>query len=149
MKTILLSLMFALTISGCATADDSQMPLFQTYAKYTALVDKDNVLTIAGSYFSPSLLGEDYKNNPGATSQLLFHQLMAEKVNHRELVIGQHGCLSINGYDEGKEPLTFSLAYIQLDDAWFIAQIHVVFLENESDFPDVATCPDAYSLDPV
>jgi len=131
-------------IAGCATTHTASPVLFQEYSKYNESTNKNNIKEVANIYFSQSLLGENYKTNPDATGQLLFKNYMVAVVNHHEQVNSKNGCLIINGYDEEKAPLIFSLKYILNNGHWLIDEIHVVFIESENDFSKKAKCPESY-----
>jgi len=144
MKNILISLLTILFIASCATTYRAPPVLFQTYSQYNESTDVNNIKEVANIYFSQSLLGKNYVTNPDATSQLLFKDYMIAIANHYEQVNSQNGCLTINGYDEEKAPLIFSLKYILNNGRWLIDKIHVVFIESKNDFSKEAKCPESY-----
>ncbi len=144
MKNTLISIATILLVASCATTNRTPPILFQTYSQYKESTNEKNIKKLATIYFSQSLLGENYLTNPDATSQFLFKNYMTSTVNHYEKLNSQNGCLTINGYDEEKAPLIFSLKYIFKDGHWLIDKIHVVFIENINNFSKEAKCPEAY-----
>ena len=145
MKNTLISFITILFIASCATTYRAPPVLFQTYSQYKESTNENNINEVANIYFSQSLLGEDYLTNLDATSQLLFKDYMITTDNHYEQVNSQNGCLTINGYDEEKAPLIFSLKYILNNGHWLIDKIHVVFIESKNDFSKEAKCPESYT----
>jgi len=143
MKSVLSSLFFALLITSCATVHNSYV-LYRAYSQYENGANKNNIIEVASNFFSPSLLGKNYQANPNATSQLLFKNYMVSTDSHHEKNNELEGCLTINGYDEEKFPLIFSLKYISSKGNWLIDNIHVVFVESEKDFSISAKCPSEY-----
>lgn len=144
MKNMLLGFIAFLIIAGCATTNNSPSVLFQAYSQYKESANKNNINKVATKYFSQSLLGESYLTNPDATSQLLFKNYMVTTDGYYEKVNALNGCLTINGYDEEKAPLIFSLKYILNNGDWLISEIHVVFIESANDFSKDAKCPSEY-----
>ena len=143
MKIIIASILFSLLITSCATVHNSSV-LYREYSQYQEVANKNNIVEMAENFFSPNLLGTNYQTNPDAVNQLLFKNYMANISSHHEKVDEIESCLTINGYDEERFPLIFSLKYILLNGHWLIDNIHVVFVENESDFSNNAKCPSQY-----
>ncbi len=135
----------ALLISGCTTTTNNNSVLQNEYSQYREYANRDNIIEVADDYFTPSLLGDTYKNDPDAARQLLFKDYMASTNSYYEKKTTGAGCLTVNGYDEDNLPLVFSIRYISNDDRWLIDEIHVVFVENEKDFSGSAKCPSEYS----
>lgn len=144
MKNTLISFLTILFIASCASTYRDPPVLFQTYYQYKESTNENNIKEVAKIYFSQSLLGKNYLTNPDATSQLLFKDYMITTANHYEQINYQNGCLTINGYDEEKSPLIFSLKYILNNGHWLIDKIHVVFIESKNDFSKDAKCPESY-----
>lgn len=144
MKNIFLCLIFGLFIISCATRHDASLVLYQEYSRYKNNANKNNIIEVASKFFSPSLLGKNYRTDPDATSQLLFKNHMMAIDSHHEKINAQKGCLTINGYDEEKAPLIFSLKYVLRNNQWLIDKIHVVFIEKAKDFSNKAKCPSEY-----
>lgn len=144
MKNILLFLLISLFLTSCTTFHNSSSVLHQKYLQYENTVNKNNIVEEARNFFSPSLLGNNYQYNPDAVSQFLFKNYMVNTDSSFEEISGQEGCLTINGYDEDRLPLIFSLKYILSNENWLIDNIHVVFVESENDFSNDAKCPTDY-----
>lgn len=150
MKNVCLAVLIFCTLVGCATTGCATpappaspaptQPLYDAYYYYSQNANRDNIIDVASKYFSPTLLGENYKTNPDASSQFLFKNYMQEATNHYEKVNDQSGCLTINGFDADQYPVMFSLGYALIDNTWLIDQIHVVFVKSEKDFVAQAKC---------
>lgn len=144
MKNVLFRLVLALSVTSCANVHNSTPVLYQEFSQYENGANKNNIIEVASTYFSPSLLGKNYQTDPDATSQLLFKNHMVKTHSHHEKIDKQEGCLAINGYDEESSPLTFSLKYVSSNGHWLIDKIHVAFIEDEKDFANSAKCPNEY-----
>jgi hypothetical protein len=131
----------ALSITSCATTHESSSVLYQEFSQYEKRANENNIIEVAGKFFSPALLGENYRTDPDAASQLLFKNYMVTIVDHHEKIDGQEGCLALNGYGEEKSPLIFSLKYVSSNGHWLIDKIHVAFVEDTADFVGSAKCP--------
>lgn len=141
MKNAFFCLILSLFITSCATLRDPQPVLYQEFSQYKNIANENNIIELASRFFSPSLIGNNYQDNPDVVSQLLFKDYMVITDSHFEKITEQEGCLAINGYDKEKSPLIFSLKYISNNNHWLIDEIHVVFVENKSDFPNSVKCP--------
>lgn len=144
MRYLFFCLVFSPFITSCASLRNSTPELYQEFSQYEVSANENNIIELAGNFFSSSLLGDNYQDNPDAVSQLLFKNYMLITDGHFEKINKQEGCLTINGYDEENLPLIFSLKYISKNNQWLIDEIHVVFIENESDFSSSAKCPIDY-----
>lgn len=144
MKNVLFYLVLALSITSCATVHKASSVLYQEFSQYENGANKNNIIELADTFFSSSLLGKNYQANPDAISQLLFKNYMVNTHSHYEKMNGQESCLTINGYDEESSPVIFSLKYISSNGHWLIDEIHVVFVEDEKGFANSANCPSEY-----
>ena len=63
--------------------------------------------------------------------------------SHYEKISGQRGCLLINGYNDRKEPVIFSLEYVKSSDNWLINFIATIY--DEKNFAKEALCPNEYA----
>lgn len=144
MKNVLSCLALALFLTSCVSFQDSPSVLYQEFSEYENSANKNNIIEVASNFFSPYLLGDSYRDNPDAASQLLFKNYMVNTDSHYEKIDDQEGCLTINGYDEENSPLIFSLKYVSGDNRWLIDKIHVVFVQNKSEFSIGAKCPSEY-----
>lgn len=137
-------LIYTLSMTGCAAIHSTSSVLYEEFVQYKNGANKNNIIEVADHFFSSSLLGKNYRNNPDAATQLLFKNYMVNTYSHHEKQNDRGGCLTINGYDEDGSPLTFSLKYVSGDERWLIDKIHVVFVEDEKGFTNIAKCPDEY-----
>lgn len=146
MKNVLSLLTLCLLITSCASLSNSHSVLHQKFSQYEMVANKNNIIDVATEFFTPSLLGENYQVNQSAVGQLLFKNYMLNPDSHFEKIAGNEGCLTINGYDEDSSPLIFSLKYVLSDNRWLIDKIHVVFVNNKSEFSARAKCPSEYPV---
>lgn len=140
LKTITLIFSVALLISSCAHQKEAVSPLYDQYVVYMHSVTKQNVISVADKYFSKSLLGTDYKDDPDAPVLLAFHTRMVAIDSHAETTHKNHGCLIINGYNDNREPLIFRLQYIYTGGNWLISWIHIIYPGDASYFSRQAEC---------
>jgi hypothetical protein len=131
----------ALALIGCATT--KPVSLYQTYTDYSQQMNSENVQQLAPAYFSPNLLPESFADT-SVTQQLLFKNMMAKPLQHKELVTGNTGCLAVVGQGKEQQPLQFNLAYSAKDDSWLIDQVHVVFLEQFTDLQTITNCAELF-----
>jgi hypothetical protein len=144
MNNLLFGLVFALSVSSCTTMQKSTSVLYDKYSQYEKSVSKENISEVARDFFSPSLLGKDYRIKQNSVNQLLFKNNMVTEDSHFEKMHERHGCLSINGYDEKNNPLIFFLKFISKDSRWLIDKINVVYINDINGFVNSAKCPSEY-----
>lgn len=122
---------------GCTAT--MPVSLYQTYSDYSTRVNADNVVALAPEYFSASLLSAELNDN-SVKQQLLFKNLMAEPLQHAELVVGNSGCLAVVGKDSEQQPVQFNLGYRFEANKWLIDQVDVVFLEQLTELGSIGSC---------
>ncbi|KKO44732.1 hypothetical protein WG68_14415 [Arsukibacterium ikkense] len=130
-----------LALLGCAAT--KPVSLYQTYTDYSSQINAENVEQLAPAYFSSSLLPKSF-NDSSVTQQLLFKNMMAEQLQHAELITGNTGCLALAGQDSEQQPLQFNLAYRSENDKWLINQVHVVFLEQLTELKPITNCAELF-----
>lgn len=130
-----------LVLTGCAAT--KPVSLYQTYTDYSNQMNSENAQQLAPAYFSPNLLPESFADT-SVTQQLLFKNMMAKPLQHKELVTGNTGCLAVVGQDNEQQPLQFSLAYRAENNSWLIEQIHVVFLEQLTELKAITSCAELF-----
>ncbi len=131
----------SLALLGCAATQP--VSLYQTYTDYSNQINAENVEQLAPVYFSSSMLPKSF-NDSTVTQQLLFKNMMAERLQHEEFVTGDTGCLAVAGQDSEQQPLQFNLAYRSENDKWLINQVHVVFLEQLTDLKPITNCAELF-----
>ena len=146
MKGIVFFILTTLAVAGYAADDASSAVLYEAYSRYHEEVTADNLVAVAGDYFSPSLLGSEILEDPDSVGQLLFKDYMASQDSHHEALFNNEGCLVVNGYDREGEPVVFSIKYMSGEDSWLMSGIHVAFVGSSSDFADRAKCPSEYAI---
>ncbi len=131
---------------SCANINDKPNDvLYNKYLMYSSEVNANNIKKLYPKYFSSDLLKTESINDPEVKDQLLFKEYMKSYLSHSENIVNKIGCLTINGFDEEKKPISFNLEYINNNSSWLINSIHILFLKDESKFSDTAKCPNYYT----
>ncbi|MEH8016368.1 hypothetical protein MN202_03930 [Rheinheimera muenzenbergensis] len=130
-----------LALIGCAAT--KPVSLFQTYTDYSSQMNAENVEQLAPIYFSSNLLPQSF-SDASVTQQLLFKNMMAKSLQHKELITGNSGCVAVVGQDNEQQPLQFNLAYRAENDSWLIEQVHVVFLEQFTELKPITNCAELF-----
>ncbi len=140
-----LLLFAACFMASCASIENEpDDTLYSKYVMYSSEADEDSIKVLYSKYFSNDLLGSESINDPEVVEQLLFKEYMKNYSNHVEKIANRAGCLTVNGFDEENKPITFNLEYTAYHGQWLISDIHILFLDDESKFLDIARCPDYY-----
>ena len=130
-----------LVLLGCTAT--KPVSLYQTYTDYSNQMNSENVEQLAPAYFSSNLLPTSY-SDASVTQQLLFKNMMAKPLQHKELITGNSGCVAVVGQDNEQQPLQFNLAYRAENDSWLIDQVHVVFLEQFTELEPITHCAELF-----
>ncbi len=143
MKKIILFIASLTLVASCSTLELTPQPLYESYSQYADKTNKTNILQLAPQYFSDNILEKGYETQPYISDFLLFKDSMEKEGDHYEKIMGQRGCLVINGYNDKKEPVIFSLEYVKLSGNWLINFIATIY--DEKSFAKEALCPDEYA----
>jgi len=141
MRFIIVFLSFLLF--SCAN-DTNDKLLYTNYSNYDKNININNLPKSSPHYFSQNLLSDIDLKDAEVSEQLLFNTYMAKQLEHFEKSNGVFGCLTINGLDNEKMPISFNLKYIFENKRWLIDEIGIVFVNTLSDFSKTAQCPDEY-----
>ncbi|WP_431687536.1 hypothetical protein [Hahella sp. NBU794] len=133
-------LILCLLATGCASVGELD-PLYPNYRLYAEAVDANALSADYPLYFSRRVV-DQVAGDQAAFAQLGFKAYMLREHSHSAAVGEDSGCLTVNGYGIGGEPLTFYLAYVQEGAEWLIDDVNVVFLEPEQAFGTTAKCPE-------
>ena len=118
--------------------------LYSKYTMYSAEANKDNIRKLYPKYFSANVVGSESTDDPEVIEQLLFKDYMKKNFNNLEMIAGNKGCLTVNGFDAENQPISFNLEYVFYNNEWLINDIHVLFLDDSSKFQSIARCPGYY-----
>lgn len=86
-----------IVLMSCSALGGTESPLYETYGEYRQALNKDNVETRAGEFFSDELIGAVDLTEEEIQAQLLFHYRMSEQLDYFEVVKGDAGCLTVQG----------------------------------------------------
>lgn len=139
MKPIFICFTLAL-LGACSFITPHQSGLYDAYQIYANSVDSDNVRQQAADFFSEKVIGTVPLAADASVEQLLFRNYMADIRDHYESVQKQYGCLTVNGYDDDKQPVQFNLGYRYQSERWLIDDIHVLLLDSEEGFDNNSHC---------
>jgi len=97
--------MFLILLYSCV-----QVPavnhFYSNYSEYKKSVAESKIMERYSLYFDAALVNNVDINDPSTASQLAFANYMIEEVSHYELTLNNKGCLTVNGLDADKAPVT-------------------------------------------
>jgi len=114
---LFVSLMLSLVLYGCSTLKTEQTDLYEEYIKQTQAVKNKTIVS-------------------NRTSEYV-HQVFS----HYQKITDQKGCLSINGIDLNKDPVSLHLEYKKEKGVWLVDYIFLHLIESREDYAEKALCP--------
>jgi len=140
-----LFLLICTLLLGACSTHEKDTPLYSTFLDYELNTSTSNIIQRSPNFFSDNLLKKLNLSSAEVTGQLLFKGYMVKPINNIETIMGNSGCLTINGFDSEKMPILFNLKYIKSEPRWLIDEINVFFASNEADFSKTVKCPSEYN----
>ena len=106
---LILSILFTLVISSCSVHKSETVQLFDTYNKLSQETKYGDILAHRNEYFTSTYLKEVNPNNKDSIFLLRLTNYVDENLSHYQSIADGSACLSINGTDENKEPLSLHI----------------------------------------
>lgn len=138
------------SLTGCASIPSEPQPatepppLYSAYQRFRSEVHSENIHTRYAEFFSPDILDGKDAANKDVLQQLLFDDYMVRVHSHYERVGDDKGCLTVNGFDARKAPLSFNIEYVPVAQRWLIRATDVVFVSSVRAFSSKGRCPSEY-----
>ncbi|USD67897.1 hypothetical protein [Vibrio sp. SCSIO 43136] len=127
---------------GCSN-NMTKPSLYSTYKSYIQQINESNAASVAPKYYDPELLNQIDLNNHRNLFQVLFFVPMKKVDSYAETIHDNYGCLSVNGFEEGGNPMSINIEY---NHNSLISDVGVFILESTEDFFTKGTCPNEYEV---
>lgn len=134
-------LILTIVFSGCSTLKTNEVQLFDSYNQLFYEVKEGDIIQNRYKYFTNNYLKEVNPEDANSRILLKLSNYINKEISHYQKINDSYGCLSINGFDENKEPLSLHIEYKIENNMWLINYIFVSFLESTSNYAIQATCP--------
>lgn len=133
--------MFTVLFSGCSTLKTEEIQLYDIYNKLSHEAIDGDIVTNRYKYFTAKYLKEVSPDDINSVFLLKLSNYIHQEISHYKMLNNTNGCLSINGTDENKEPLSLHIEYKLENGIWLVNYIFVHFLENTNSYVINAACP--------
>lgn len=134
-------LILTIVFSGCSTLKNNEVQLSDNYNQLVQEVKEGDIVQNRYKYFTSNYLKEVNPEDANSKLLLKLSNYINKEISHYQILYDSYGCLSINGIDESKEPLSLHIEYKVENNMWFINYIFVSFLESSSNYVIKPTCP--------
>lgn len=139
MKKIL-TIIITIFMVSCATLSTSN-DLFDTYSKYkSALQNSNNVFVkpMLSNEVRKKIESSDVDDFPILSG---FAQTISTVSNNYQKIVGNKGCLTVNGYDADGGPVSLNIEYAYEQKQWLIVFVELFYPDKASDFEVTGICP--------
>lgn len=130
-----------LALGGCAHTAHHSFPLQSRFLEVESIATEENILDIAPTIYTKSLLNESLPLSPDELWTALLWQSLPSRHSYAETIKGDQGCLSVNGFTKNKKPASIHVAYIKQNAIWLIKLIEMEYLNSQDSFSLDAKCP--------
>ncbi len=138
---LFVSLMLSLVLYGCSTLKTEQTDLYEEYIKQTQAVKNKTIVSSRMSFFTNEYLKEVDPDNEKSLLLLNLSEYVHQAFSHYQKITDQKGCLSINGIDLNKDPVSLHLEYKKEKGVWLVDYIFLHLIESREDYAEKALCP--------
>lgn len=132
---------FIFSLFGCTSKPISDVDLYEAYTQLSKLVDSGNILVNRNKYFSSTYLSEVDIKDKKSLFLLKLSRYIETTDSHYQKLNGNLGCLTINGFDNEKSPVSLFVEYKKENTSWYVNYMYLNFIENKSEFINDAVCP--------
>lgn len=134
-------LIAVLALSGCANTAHHSPPLQSRFLEVESIATEENILNIAPTIYTQSLLNENLPLSQDELWTALLWQSLPSRHSYVESIKGAQGCLSVNGFTKNKKPASIHIAYVKQNAKWLINLIEMEYLSSQDAFSLNAKCP--------
>lgn len=146
MKTLFFVASSILLLSCAVFESDQQTPLYNNYKSYLSALkikNYDSAITMLTLHnqnlFSNSKDGEDFNAFFPFFSSV--DTVIADEINHYEVLFGSKGCLTVNGFDSVGEPASLNFELLNENGGWKFSYVQMIYHGSSDEFLSSAKCP--------
>ncbi len=137
----ILPLLLVLLISSCSAHKPETAQLYDAYSKLSQEAKYGDILSHRNEHFTSTYLKEVSPSDKNSIFLLKLTNYINKNLSHFQSTGSGTACLTINGTDENKEPLTLNIEYKKSNNKWLINYMFVNFLENSDYYAKSVICP--------
>jgi len=135
------SLMLISVLYGCSTLETEQTDLYENYSQQAKAVKNNTILARRESFFTSEYLKEVDPDNEKSLLLLKLSQYIDQEISHYQMLDNQKGCLSINGVELNKDPVSLHVEYKKEQGLWLVDYMFLHLIESREDYVKKALCP--------
>lgn len=126
---------------GCSIFKTEQINLYEEFNRLNQEVENNTILPNRKDFFTAEYLKEVDPSNKNSLLLLNLPNYVHQEISHYQKSSDQGGCLSINGVEKNKEPISLHLEYKHENGAWVVNYMFLHFMENSDGYTKEALCP--------
>jgi len=138
---LFVSLMLSLVLYGCSMLKTEQTDLYKEYIKQAQAVENNTMVSNRSSFFTSEYLKEVDLADEKSLLVLNLSKYVHQEFSHYQKIEGQKGCLSINGIENNKDPVSLYLEYKKERGLWLVDYMFLHLMESSEDYAKEALCP--------
>ncbi|MFK5950262.1 MAG: hypothetical protein QM500_15990 [Methylococcales bacterium] len=136
----LIIIVFIVSVFSCVSVK-KDVSLFDEYKLYVFSINENEAV------FLKNMLSSEVRNKIKLTGEdafpilSSFHGVLKEVTGQYQLINNNKGCLTVNGYDENKSPVSLYIEYINENSKWLLSYVEVFYLDSPKEFKNRGVCP--------
>ncbi len=138
---LFVSLMLTMILYGCSVLEPEQVDLYENYTKQTQAVKNNIILENRKLFFTNRYLKAVNPDDEKSLLLLKLSQYVDQEVSHYQKMDAQKGCLSINGIELNKDPVSLHVEYKKEHGLWLVDYMFLHLIESSEDYVKEALCP--------
>lgn len=136
-----MSVIFSLFLYGCSTLKTEQIDLYEVYVEQAQAAKNNTIVSNRESFFTSGYLGSVDPNDEKSLLLLNLSEYVSQEISYYQKIDNQKACLSINGIEASKEPISLHIEYKKENGLWLVDYMFLHFIESSGDYAREALCP--------
>ncbi len=141
MIKLFILLMLSLVLYGCSMLEAEQTNLYENYNQQVKAVKNNTILARKESFFTSEYLKEVNPDDEKSLLLLKLSHYIDQEISHYQMLEDKKGCLSINGIELNKDPVSLHVEYKKERGLWLVDYMFLHFIENREDYVKKSLCP--------
>jgi len=137
----IIPILFLVFSFSCANIPVTEPDLYKIYSKLPNLIKSGVIISGREKYFTSSYLTEIDLDDKKSLFLLKLPGYITSTAAHYQKITKNTGCLTVNGFDKNKNPISLYIEYKKNESQWLINYIYLDFKDMETDFLKGTACP--------
>jgi len=137
----LISILILLLPLSCVSEPVSNQDLYHLYAQLSKSTSSGEVVGDREKYFTPKYLSDVNVTEKKSLFVLKLTKYIDSIETQYQKIDSNSGCLTINGIDKEKSPVSLFVEYKKINSNWLVNYMYLNFIESKKEFINKAICP--------